>query len=549
MKTNILLYTLVVSLVTLSACDDYLKDDSGDLMIPQSVGEFQPLLYGEAYPVNYNREAGWINLQTDDVELGPMTGSLLMPERYNSNVGEGKLAYTWQEDIDEKITDTYWTKRYNNILACNLVVEALPTMVYSENEVGKYHFVAAQAYALRAYNYFCLVNTYALPYSSENLSKDGVILRLDPGVSVATMKMPRATIGAVYDQIVKDLENANNHMEQASTANNKHLLSREAVQLLTTRVALFMEDWSQVITTGEAFLKANSNIYDLNNIAVSDMGNTSGDDVFFMFDIDKNKEIVFTFGNDYGNIDYFAFTASGKFGFRSSYRKQSSIIQAYKMPFQPKDPENDPDGPPQWVYDDADNDIFITEIENELDEEVYDLRLRAYFERTNVSKSDYNYYLPIKFNQISGFVYQSFRECWRSVEVVLNVAEAYARQANGISNDALKLINRLRKNRIRTDMYEELTASHFSSKDELIRFIWQERRRELCFEENHRFWDLRRQGMPRLYHRWSDLENAQSTYMLPAKSNNYVMAIPRSEYVSNDLIENNPRDIIQSASY
>ena len=41
-------------------------------------------------------------------------------------------------------------------LACNLVIDALPEMEYVEADSGNYNFLAAQAYALRAYNYWCL---------------------------------------------------------------------------------------------------------------------------------------------------------------------------------------------------------------------------------------------------------------------------------------------------------------------------------------------------------------------------------------------------------
>ena len=34
----------------LSACDDYLKEDSDDLLIPSLVNDYVPILLGEGYP-------------------------------------------------------------------------------------------------------------------------------------------------------------------------------------------------------------------------------------------------------------------------------------------------------------------------------------------------------------------------------------------------------------------------------------------------------------------------------------------------------------------
>lgn len=545
MKTKIFLTLLAASVLGFTACGDYLKDDSGDLMIPSSVSEFQPLLYGEAYPSTYDQasEAGWINLSTDDVELGLLTGAT--GTNYNS-VGEGKLAYTWQDDIDSKITDQYYTARYSNILACNLVIDALPTMIYSENEEGKYHYIAAQAYTLRAYNYFCLVNTYALPYSEANRDKPGVILRLDPAVTENTLKMSRATIGKVYDQIVDDLEAASEHMALSDFSLNKHLISPAALKLLTTRVALYMQDWDTVIAAGTEFFRENAYIFDLNSIDVSQMGGISQVVFpFYMFNLNDNKEIVFTFGRRSASYAFIASSNLNRYGIRTSWRKNSSLIQAYKQQFDPIDEDNG-NMNPKWLYDDTDDTNYFVEVDNEADNTVYDLRLRAYFEKvlTTPSETIYPQYNPMKYKQGEANVMQAFKECWRTVEVYLNVAEAYARKGNGIDSEALRYINKLRINRLRTDMYEELTAAHFASKDDFIKFIWQERRRELCFEENHRFWDLRRQGMPKLYHKWIELTGDETIYVLEKEGNNYVMAIPRSEWTVNDLAETNPRDII-----
>lgn len=75
------------------------------------------------------------------------------------------------------------------------------------------------------------------------------------------------------------------------------------------------------------------------------------------------------------------------------------------------------------------------------------------------------------------------RECWRSSEVYLNLAEAYARKENGVSQKAVELLNELREKKFTSEAYKAKTVSDFSSAEDLIKFIWAERRRELCFEE------------------------------------------------------------------
>ena len=139
---------------------------------------------------------------------------------------------------------------------------------------------------------------------------------------------------------------------------------------------------------------------------------------------------------------------------------------------------------------------------------------------------------------------QEVREAWRSPEVWLNMAEAYARKADGVSQEAIDLLNELRKKKFTSEAYVAKSADDFASKEDLVKFIWEERRRELCFEEAMRFWDLRRQGMPEIRHTLYRTDGSSSTYVLEAGSPNYLLQIPAAETDYNSGIENNPRDII-----
>lgn len=154
-------------------------------------------------------------------------------------------------DIEEKLTDNFWNARYENILACNIVIDALPTMEVQDS--GKFNHLAGQAYALRAYNYWCLVNTYAAPYAEENLEKAGVILRTTPQVDIQARK--RSTLRETYKLINEDIEKAEKYMEISTAADNIHLLTQPAVWLLGSRIALFQENWDEVIRLGELFME------------------------------------------------------------------------------------------------------------------------------------------------------------------------------------------------------------------------------------------------------------------------------------------------------
>ena len=154
--------------------------------------------------------------------------------------------------------------------------------------------------------------------------------------------------------------------------------------------------------------------------------------------------------------------------------------------------------------------------------------------------TQYCYHYPIKYRGAD----KNYHEKWRTVEVYLDMAEAYARKDQQVSQEAIDLLNKLRSKRIKKAQFKELKATDFENRQQLIRFVWDERRRELCFEEIMRFWDLRRTGMPKIEHRWYTDQTNYELYVLEEKGKNYVIQIPISETSTNELATPNERDII-----
>lgn len=508
---NKIIYGMIGLGLLFAACDDFLKEDSGDLLIPQSVLEYTALLYGEGYPVSFDTDVRWIVMMTDDVEMNyferDAEESTLYDQFYDGTFEENSLwAYYWDELIEGGITDNNYGARYGNILGCNLIIDALPEMEYDETQTGKYNALASQAYALRAYNYFCLVNLYAKPWSQANLNELGVIIRTSPQVD--TKARERSTIGEVWNLINSDLKLAQEYAAISEPSANPYIISPAAIQLLATRVALFQENWATVISIGEAFLTDNPSILNLNSRTEEEMG-TGTYSQFCMFNINDNAEIIFTFGGTGTVCGYLQEYEMNNRGHRTSFSYVGSLLKSYQED---------------------------------------DLRKLAYFKKDIFVPGypgwypdswDHNYAYPIKFK--TGATNNN-RENWRTVEVYLNVAEAYARSSSGVNEKAITLLNRLRFNRIRTAAYADLTVADFQNQQELVSFIWEERRRELCFEECMRWWDLRRQGMPRLVHDFYHDPITIERYVLPQGSPNYVLSIPRSETDNNFVVTNNPRE-------
>ena len=172
--------------------------------------------------------------------------------------------------------------------------------------------------------------------------------------------------------------------------------------------------------------------------------------------------------------------------------------------------------------------------------EDYDLRLKRYIVQAPVGDANgtlmempygkvnvgTNYYLPENATGVFG-------RCLRLSEAYLNYAEAMAMAGN--VNEATAALNALREKRFDPEDYDDVT---FASRQELIDFIRDERRRELCFE-GHRWFDLRRWGMPSFTHEWYNDAESTHTYRLEDGDLLYTVPIPEEALQMNSSLEQN----------
>lgn len=133
---------------------------------------------------------------------------------------------------------------------------------------------------------------------------------------------------------------------------------------------------------------------------------------------------------------------------------------------------------------------------------------------------------PHKFSSTNS---QSYGNTYRLSEAYLNRAEALV--FLGKWESAITDINTIREKRIKNDY--EITATN---REDALNKVWEERRRELCFEK-HRWFDLRRQGMPELRHIFTN-GGSRKEYILPTGSKSYTLPIPKKIREQNKIIVN-----------
>lgn len=450
-KFKLLQILSLVGLLFTGACSDYLERKSQDEVIVTTVSDFSEFLLGSGYLTGIQYEM--LYLMDDDTEIYASPRS---PETYMALEKFG--TFTWQPDMYErerKLYDDGYTETYGRLMGVNAVLDGIDE---ASGETEARDQVKAEALALRGYYYFMLVNLFGEPYNF-NKEAAGVPLKLTVGIN--ENGIPRNTVEEVYTQIVKDLTASSDVFEKYPKRRGNYRINLSAVNILLSRVYLYMEQWDSVIVRSNKAIQYAEGLTDYTK-------NTSARMIMPSYD---HSEVEWV----YGMITL------------QSFGPSADLLSKY-------DPA---DCRPGFWFN------------------IYDYSFP-------LLKKDYDWSqsaTPVNTMRIS--------------EAYLNRAEAYAQQKNIAG--ALADLNELRRNRITG--YSDVNTSDPSLLLEEVRL---ERRLELCFDE-HRWFDLRRYGMPSISHRYQYKKSDPLTiYTLKEKDPMYTLPFPNSALKNNTRLEQNP---------
>ncbi|MDR2914645.1 MAG: RagB/SusD family nutrient uptake outer membrane protein [Tannerella sp.] len=481
MKTHQLFKYVVIPvgyLIFSTGCSDFLERSSSDLIIPEHAEDFKELLQGEAYFKELFEKSAFAIYMTDDVEYRNDD------EQSWSSVSHSDLfiyqdAYGWAPEVEnDRLADACFSYLYTQILTANICLTALDKMKGTTQEKK---ILEGQACFTRAFAYFLLANFYARAYNEADADDPCVPLVLEPD---PTMDKPLpATIETIWNRIDKDITQALvclKHEPETSIYEIGYMASL----VLATRIALFKENYEAVISYGEELLGFNSRLYDI-TLLPSDKEENDESDRSFMNPF-NNPEIIWMFDN----------------GKKASYTRQLRL-SVYREYFTISTQST---GAllPLFTYDEKSGEG--------------DKRLPLWFNPPGMLTFGWE---PVKYDSYA--VDYKHQNAFRTAEIYLSLAEAHARKNSPDTEKVLYYLNVLRSHRIIP--YTPLENSDFSNFTTLIDFIWEERRRELCMEEHHRWWDLRRCGRPALTHVWKN----GAVFSLEKGGSAYVLTYPRYE--------------------
>ena len=201
LKNNIV--ALVLAGGVLCGCKDFLEPSSTSEFVPEDANSLNELLLGEAYPRNDIGEMNtFLSLLDDDITTTPY-----QKPQPGFDADRFLAAYSWQPDMFKLMEEAGYTNtniyetHYSLILGANAVIDYIDQIKDDEQNIN---YVLAQAYTLRGFLYFKLVNIFGEPVNS-NPNALGVPLKLNSGVENSENALARRTVKEVYDQVLSDL--------------------------------------------------------------------------------------------------------------------------------------------------------------------------------------------------------------------------------------------------------------------------------------------------------------------------------------------------------
>ena len=249
---NILLFSAIA--FSSVSCDKFLDVEPVGKVIPETYTDFRAMLTGAYQMVPTDRSL--TALRSDEAQLSPSSFSF----------DTLKDIYIWNDASQDANTKQFpWQAFYKTIFYTNHIIHEGVHATQSTPEMVNQ--MVGEAYLLRAYMHFNLVNLFADQYGvSEPKTQRGI--PISTSIDLEKDYVPN-TVAEVYEQVISDINSALeliNINEQPKGYNYR--FSKISAYGFAARVYLNMNDFAKAKEFAQKALEINKNLEDLNNPAV-----------------------------------------------------------------------------------------------------------------------------------------------------------------------------------------------------------------------------------------------------------------------------------------
>ncbi|NMA75206.1 MAG: RagB/SusD family nutrient uptake outer membrane protein [Bacteroidales bacterium] len=228
MKKRILFTIWSITLV-LASCDSFLEIQPVGKVIPNSIEEYRALLTNAYEAVPDDR--GLACFRSDEMQV--------RNEEYDQNAYANLERWNDSSPLTTNVSFS-WAKYYQVIFIANEIINNHDKIEYTKKE--EVDQLLGEAYLLRAYMHFLLVNLHGEPYTKEGaLETKAIPLRLFNDLEGSIY---RNTVKEVYESVLQDIKQAESHLNKTEWEKPfSYRFTKQAADALNARVALYMGNW------------------------------------------------------------------------------------------------------------------------------------------------------------------------------------------------------------------------------------------------------------------------------------------------------------------
>ena len=250
MKKIIYIILLGCMLVT-TACDSYLDIKPVGSVIPGTLAEYRALLTRSYKDVSLLRDRGMVGFRSDE----------MLVRNKDFDLDSYADIERWNDQAPHSSTASFeWAVYYNVLFIANHVIENEGGI--NEGSTEDIRQLVGEAYLMRAYMHFLLVNLYGQPYTKPGaLDTKAIPLKLDVDLEKV---LTRQTVAEVYASIDADILKAKEMITKEQWEDRyAYRFSTVSVDALLSRVALYKGDWENSLAASKVIMNTEASLVDL----------------------------------------------------------------------------------------------------------------------------------------------------------------------------------------------------------------------------------------------------------------------------------------------
>ena len=248
---------MMLAMIGFTSCDDFLDITPTGKVIAKTGKEYRALLTYEYK--NFPEDRGLATLRSDEMTLSKASTST---EDYDSYFD----IWAWNDLNQQSTTASFgWRRYYHAIYIANYIIENQTKITEAtQDEISQ---LVGEAYMMRAYCHFLLVNLYADAYTHCNPAiTRGIPLSLEANVNNV---LTCSSVEQVYQQVIADIKEAKTRLKVAAWDEGyTYRFNQISADALLARVYLYKGDWQDALAEAKVVMEKHGELEDLTDSKV-----------------------------------------------------------------------------------------------------------------------------------------------------------------------------------------------------------------------------------------------------------------------------------------